>query len=194
MGTDMKSEQTDCREEDIDVAYELLVTVTQKYKLRSSKDGTTNITWRIIYVCYFIVKFNIAVPKEFILNMIIFPEMFLRKINEKNADGEACNLENYICKNLSEHEIIVQIRKIAEKQNLWGTLAVRLIDWCDNYVVVIAKVMAVLVFDQLNTVCRNTDNRKVKGYCNNMILDIEKQYYEQLDIPWENGEIMKFVG
>lgn len=88
MGTDMKSEQTDCSEEDIDVAYELLVTVTQKYKLRSSKDGTTNITWRIIYVCYFIVKFNIAVPKEFILNMIIFPEMFLRKINEKNADGE----------------------------------------------------------------------------------------------------------
>lgn len=41
MGTDMKSEQTDCSEEDIDVAYELLVTVTQKYKLRSSKDGTT---------------------------------------------------------------------------------------------------------------------------------------------------------
>lgn len=140
------------------------------------------------------MKFNIAVPKEFILNMIIFPEMFLRKINEKNADGEACNLENYICKNLSEHEIIVQIRKIAEKQNLWGTLADRLIEWCDKYEVDIAKEMAELVLDQLNTVCRNTDNRKEKGYCNNMILDIEKQYYEQLNIPWENGEIMKFVG
>jgi hypothetical protein len=77
----------------------------------------------------------------------------------------------------------------------------------------IAADNAELVLDQLNTVCRNTDNRKVKGYCNNMILDIEKQtqivlclnilerkldiekqYYEQLDIPWENGEIMKFVG
>jgi hypothetical protein len=108
------------------------------------------------------VKFNIAVPKEFILNMIIFPEMFLRKINEKK------------CR--------------------WGTLADRLIEWCDKYEVDIAKEMAELVFDQLNTVCRNTDNRKVKGYCNNMILDIEKQYYEQLDIPWENGEIMKFAG
>lgn len=58
----------------------------------------------------------------------------------------------------------------------------------------IAADNAELVFDQLNTVCRNTDNRKVKGYCNNMILDIEKQYYEQLNIPRENGEIMKFVG
>lgn len=58
----------------------------------------------------------------------------------------------------------------------------------------IAADNAELVLDQLNTVCRNTDNRKVKGYCNNMILDIEKQYYEQLDIPWENDEIMKFVG
>ncbi len=328
-------------------------------ELRSSKDGTTNITWRIIYVCYFIVKFNIAVPKEFVRNMIIFPEMFLRKINEKNADGEACNLENYICKNLSEHEIVVQIRKIAEKQILWGTLADRLIEWCDKYEVDIAKETAErifsdveckeydrrkcfsylqkimsgedmldkyldkadadmldifaekameinsealnnklfeaaqksedkmkylktlisvypqkalplyyklaceknevpdysadnsiaditeaiadvntpehldilmkllelcfqdgfkdaetfglyssickalrniavdnaeLVLDQLNAVCRNTDNRNVKGYCNNMILDIEKQYYEQLDTPWTNGKIMKFIG
>ena len=49
------------------------------------------------------------------------------------------------------------------------------------------------VLDELAILGMQTENLRVKGYCNNMILDIEGQYYEQLDIPWSMQKIKQIL-
>ena len=53
----------------------------------------------------------------------------------------------------------------------------------------VASGEAEFVLEKLGNLRDQTDNKKVKGCCNNMIFNIEKQYYEQLDVPWTMQEI-----
>ena len=53
----------------------------------------------------------------------------------------------------------------------------------------VASGEAEFVLEKLGNLRDQTDNKKVKGCCNNMIFNIEKQYYEQLDVQWTMQEI-----
>ena len=102
-------------------------------ELCSDKKGTTSYTRRLIYTCYFIIKLDIDTPKEFVKNMITLPKFFLHEENQRSEDGKTDNLDGYICSRLSEHEIVMQLKKIAKEQILYGSVAERYIEWCEKY-------------------------------------------------------------
>lgn len=102
-------------------------------ELCSDKNGTTTYTYRLAYACYFIVKFDIDVPNEFIKHMILLPRFFLHEENRRCEDEKKGSLHGYICSRLSEHEIVMQLKKIAEEQVLYGSMAERYIEWCEKY-------------------------------------------------------------
>ena len=102
-------------------------------ELCSDKKGTTTHTWRLEYVCYFIIRFDIDVPNEFIKHMILLSSFFGHEENQRSEDGKTDNLDGYICSRLSEHEIVMQLKKIAKEQILYGSMAERYIEWCEKY-------------------------------------------------------------
>lgn len=155
--------------------------ITWEKELRSSKDGDTHVTWRLIYVCNFIVKFHIEVPKEFVLRMIIFPDFFIQKVEEKYSDGKRYRLEKYICEHLSEHEIIIEVRRILKEQSLWGTLASMAIKWCEKYNLDDGKEMAERIFSDKE--CSESERRESFEYLQKIqcAKDITDRYLETAD-------------
>lgn len=127
-------------------------------ELCSDKNGTTTYTYRLAYACYFIVKFDIDVPNEFIKHMILLPRFFLHEENRRCEDEKKGSLDGYICSRLSEHEIVMQLKKIAEEQVLYGSMAERYIEWCEKYKTDAGKEIAERILEDRE--CKQYDRKQ----------------------------------
>ena len=156
-------------------------------ELCSDKNGTTTYTYRLAYACYFIVKFDIDVPNEFIKHMIFLPRFFLHEENRRCEDEKKESLDGYICSRLSEHEIVMQLKKIAEEQVLYGSMAERYIEWCEKYKTNVGMEIAERILEDRE--CKQYDRKQCFTYLQKIMTGehlvdkyLEKADAELLDI------------
>lgn len=102
-------------------------------ELKSDRSGGIIYSWRLMYSIYFIVRFRMKVPKDFLYQMILVPKNFVHEIKEKENEGKKYDLERYLLEHLSEHEIVERIKKVLKEKILWGSLALNIIKWCEKY-------------------------------------------------------------